>query len=597
MKLSKLYCNRDNAFKPIRFADGLNVVLAEIRLPENRNRDTHNLGKTTLGRLIDFMFLASRNPDFFLFKHSEEFFDFVFFLEIEVENGSFVTIRRSASEASKISFKKHANRDANFVDLAKISWDHAAVPFERAKRLLDGLLDLRALKPWGFRNGLGYLLRSQEDYSDVFRLSKFGPKHSQWKPFVAQLLGFDAVLINEHYAKIADVDRLEAHAEALEREIGGAAEDLKKIEGLILLKQKDADARQEMLDNFDFSSEDADQTGRLVEEVDARLAELNNKRYYIKKKKKSITDSMAHANILFDPIEAQRIFGEAGVLFEGQVKKDFTQLIQFNREITEERRAYLQEEVLELDNNLSLINSEISELGAKRSQILRFLDDVDLFSKYKSFSNVLVELRTEISTLERQKSLLDRLQNLQLEIREAKEIRTRLQGRIEADVRAKNSDKSSLFSSVRFFFSDIIEEVIGRKALLSASINKLGHLDFAAEILDGVGTATSAASGHTYQKLLCVSFDLAMLRAHLDLPFARFVFHDGIFEALDDRKKEKLIEVVRSYSQFGLQPIVTLIDSDIPVTTTKNSFFNEDEIVSLLHDENEEGRLFKMPPW
>ena len=58
MKLSKLYSNKPDVFEPVDFAPGLNVVMAEIRLPENRNKDTHNLGKTTLGRLLDFGFLA-----------------------------------------------------------------------------------------------------------------------------------------------------------------------------------------------------------------------------------------------------------------------------------------------------------------------------------------------------------------------------------------------------------------------------------------------------------------------------------------------------------------------------------------------------------
>jgi uncharacterized protein YydD (DUF2326 family) len=36
-------------------------VLAEFRVPDNRKEDTHNLGKTTLSRLLDFYFLASRD--------------------------------------------------------------------------------------------------------------------------------------------------------------------------------------------------------------------------------------------------------------------------------------------------------------------------------------------------------------------------------------------------------------------------------------------------------------------------------------------------------------------------------------------------------
>lgn len=82
MKLSRFYSNKPGVFDPVDFASGLNVVMAEIRLPENRNKDTHNLGKTTLGRLLDFGFLSGKNQDSFIFKHFDLFKDFVFFLEI-----------------------------------------------------------------------------------------------------------------------------------------------------------------------------------------------------------------------------------------------------------------------------------------------------------------------------------------------------------------------------------------------------------------------------------------------------------------------------------------------------------------------------------
>ena len=75
--------------------------------------------------------------------------------------------------------------------------------------------------------------------------------------------------------------------------------------------------------------------------------------------------------------------------------------------------------------------------------------------------------------------------------------------------------------------------------------------------------------------------------------------YDGwVFESLDDRKKENLLMVIRRYAELGLQPIITLIDSDLPVRTVENeSVFGRDEIVLSLHDENEQGRLFKMKAW
>lgn len=144
MKLSRLYSDRPDKFAGVDFVSGMNVILAEIRLPENRSKDTHNLGKTTLGRMLDFGFLAGREPNFFLFKHIDLFSDFVFFLEIELTDGSHVTVRRSVAEASKVAFTKHAVGHQDYSTLLEHEWDHFDVPFERAKDLLDSLLDWRA---------------------------------------------------------------------------------------------------------------------------------------------------------------------------------------------------------------------------------------------------------------------------------------------------------------------------------------------------------------------------------------------------------------------------------------------------------------------
>lgn len=598
MKLSRLYSNKPELFESVDFVAGLNVVMAEIRLPENRDKDTHNLGKTALGRLLDFGFLAGRDPKFFLFKHLDLFKDFVFFLEIELQDASYVTVRRSVEEASKISFKKHQAGHQDFSALPMSEWDHQDVPFDRARDLLDGLLDLRALKPWSFRKGLGYLLRSQDDFRDVFHLRKFQAAHADWKPFLAHILGFEAPLIVQHYDKEAELTQKQTTAQTIKDELGGSIEDISKIEGLLLLKQKEAEKKQKLLDAFDFRAQDKDRTKQVVDDVDERIAALNAERYSLNQNKKKILASLEEDQILFNPDEAQRLFEEAGVLFKGQIKKDFQQLIAFNKAITDERRGYLQEERTEVEAELKRINAELNALGKKRSDMLSFLSGTDVFTKYKQVSDDMVTLRADITSLERQRGFLHRLQELRTDIRALTEERGHLQTQIEVDVERQNSDKSSLFSVIRLFFSEIVEEVINRKALLSVSPNKEGHLEFKAEILDESGNATSADLGHTYRKLLCIAFDMAILRAHIEDKFPRFVYHDGVFESLDDRKKENLLTVIRRYADLGLQPTITLIDSDLPVRTEKDEpVFSRDEIVVNLHDENEQGRLFKMKAW
>jgi uncharacterized protein YydD (DUF2326 family) len=598
MKLSKLYSNKPDIFAPIDFATGLNVVIAEIRLPENKDKDTHNLGKTTLGRMLDFGFLTGRDAKFFLFKHEDTFKDFVFFLEIELGDASFLTVRRGVEEASKVSFKKHEASHQDFTALADSGWDHFELPFERAKEMLDSLLDWRGLKPWSYRKAIGYLLRSQEDYGDVFQLKKFASAHADWKPFLAHILGFNAELVESHYKKEEELQEKQTTVQTITSELGGSVEDLSKIEGMLLLKQKEAEKKQKLLDAFDFRAQDKDRTKQVVDDIDSRIAELNAERYSLNQNKKKILTSLEDDQILFNPDEAQQLFQEVGVLFKDQIKKDFEQLISFNKAITDERRGYLQEERVEIDARLKDLNAELTSLGKKRSDMLAFLSSTDVFGKYKQVSDDLVTLKADIQNFERQRGFLTRLQQLRTDIRTINEQREHLQTQIEEDVEKQNTDAKSLFTSIRLFFSEIVEDVIDRKALLSVSPNRDGHLDFKVEILDESGNSTSADRGYTYRKLLCIAFDMALLRAHLDQKFPRFVYHDGFFESLDTRKKENLLTVIRQYAELGIQSIVTLIDSDLPPRNEKDGpVFSPEEIVLTLHDETEQGRLFKMKSW
>jgi uncharacterized protein YydD (DUF2326 family) len=598
MRLSKLYTNKPDVFSPILFRPGVNVVLAEIRLPENRAKDTHNLGKSTLGRLIDFAFLVRRDSRFFLFKHQERFEDFVFFLEIELIGGGYLTVRRSVRAATKIAFKKHQAPDQDYSRLTNAQWDHFDLPFEKARSLLDSLLDWRGLKPWNYRQVLGYLLRSQDDYRDIFQLGKFASGHADWKPFLAHLLGFDGDMVAEQYSQEAKLAEDKDKADTLRQELGtDGIDDPSKIDGMLLLKTVDLEKKQARLDQFDFRLSDKERNKQITDEIDEQIAALNSRRYTLSVNRKKISKSLDEGQILFSPDDAQSLFMEAGILFDGQIKRDFQQLIEFNKAITEERRAYLLEEQTDIEVELKDINTKLNTLGRKRSEALSFLSDTDAFDKYKLLTNELVTLRAEVAVLEKQRALLHRLHNVRTDIRTKVEQLAQTQAAVEADVEAQNSDVSSRFSTIRLFFNEIIEDVLDRKALLSVAINKAGHLDFHAEILDEAGNSTSADLGHTYKKLLCVAFDLAVLRAHCEEPFPRFAFHDGIFESLDDRKKENLLEVLRKYADLGLQEIITLIDSDMPPREGADEVFDDSEIILTLHDEGDDGRLFQIPAW
>jgi uncharacterized protein YydD (DUF2326 family) len=593
MKLSRIYSNRLDIFVPIEFREGLNVVLAEIREPENREKDTHNLGKTTLSRLIDFCLLKQKDKDFFLFKHQDRFADFEFFLEINLGEKEFLTIKRSVENATKISFKKHVVGSQDFAHLADNQWDHFDVAFDRAKRLLDGILDLKVIAPFDYRDAIGYSLRVQDDYGDIFQLGKFRGKHSDWKPYLAKMLGFNTDLVSENYAITDEIDELESQGALLRADLVGGLDDLDKIDGVLVIKQRQASDVETQVKQYNFHLADAKITEELVNEIESQIASLNQRRYYLNMQQKRIADSLRD-KVVFDPDSAQTLFQEAGVLFQGQIKKHFEDLKRFNAAIAEERVLILEAELKQISIELIEIQTQLAQLNEKRTTSLAILDDKQFFAKYRKMTARWVEVKTDLEVLMRQRKAAQELQNIQNKILTKKARRTELRRLIEENISAPNAR----YRSIRLFFTEIIKSTIDRDVVLSTRVNDNGNLEFSAEILNEKGAETSEGMGHTYRKLLCVAFDMAIARTYLQDKFVHFLYHDGVLETLDDRKKLNLIGIVRAYAAAGLQHIITLIDSDVPQLVDGPPFkFEDDEIVLLLHDQGDDGRLFRMPVW
>jgi uncharacterized protein YydD (DUF2326 family) len=593
MKLSHLYSNKPNVFNPVRFSPGLNVVIAEIRDPANLEKDTHNLGKSTLSRMIDFALLKERSKDFFLFKHENIFSSFIFFIEIDLENGSFLTLRRAVENASKISFKYQAANYQDFSSLAEEEWDHWEIPFERAKSLLDGALDLQAIKPFGYRQALGYALRTQDDYDDVFRLSKFAGKHSDWKPYLAKVLGFDAEAVSESYELSTDIENQSAEVSLLRIQIASTNLTPDKLEGILLVREKEVRLVEKQLELYNFQLSDSGVSEQLVNEIESRISELNERRYYLQMSRKRISDSLRD-RVLFDPEKTRTLFEEAGVLFQGQIKRSFDELIAFNISIADERESYLKDELQQITQELSGIESELIQQNDRRASSLSVLQDRETFSKYRKMSEHLVELRTNYELLTRLKHAFDRIQTIEKQVTLKKARREEIKQALTENILAG----SEIYRAIRLAFSDIVKHTIDREAVLSTRVNEQGNLEFSADILNERGAETSEALGHTYQMLLCIAFDMAVVASYLGQKFIHFIFHDGIFEGLDDRKKLNLIHQAREYCGRGIQHIVTLIDSDLPMQDDGKRFrFETDEVCLILHDQGDAGRLFKMPVW
>jgi uncharacterized protein YydD (DUF2326 family) len=321
MQISRIYSNRPEVFAPIDFncretADLLNVVYGEVHHPKDQKKDSHNLGKTTLINLIEFLLLKGYAQEQFLFKNIERFKDFVFFIEIALNSGDFATIRRGPAEYNKIALKRHDERHLDLSGAADDLWDHVDRTNEEACTLLDGWLDLRILKPYDYRQAITYFLRTQAEYQDELQLAKFAfGKDRHWKPFVAHLFGFNEAPIERKYELDETIQRLKQKQADQQTTVQYTEEQQPELLARIGVLQQQANENEAAVDAFSFEPKERRIMRELVDTVEAEVAATNDQLYNIRFDIRQIDAALNHKD-KFDLDEVTDVFEEARACFD-----------------------------------------------------------------------------------------------------------------------------------------------------------------------------------------------------------------------------------------------------------------------------------------
>ncbi len=599
MQISRLYSNLPNILSPIGFnhganADRLNIVLGEVKHPKDRKKDSHNLGKTTLLQLIDFLMLKGWSQDSFLYKHRDRFADFVFYLEIALNGGGYATIRRSVAAPTRVAVSRHEDPDQNFDGAADDVWDHPDLPIDEAIKLLDAWLDLRALQPYDYRKAITYFLRSQGDWSDELQLQKFqAGRDLHWKPFVAHLFGFNQNPITRKYELDERIAKLQEKQAEQQSEVQFKEEDLPKLTAELGVLYQHVEDLEGQLDAFRFDDEERRIMRELVDTIEDEIASLNQQIYDARYDIGQIDSSLSHKD-KFDLGEVQSIFDEAKLHFPTQLKKQYGELVEFKKKVTQERNAALRKRRKELEVALSAAEDQKTLLDARRVERLKVLRSTDTFEKFKALQKDVTQQKAQLVYLGEQRKKLEAVAETARQVREAERDR----GRVVDEIKAMLEKPTVIYERFARIFNEYCQKVLSHEGIFFFHINSNNNLDYKISLgLAGQkGVASSQGEGTSYKKLICALFDLALLRVYEDIPFFHFVYHDGMFEALDDRKKLAFLELVREQvSHRKLQYIMTVIASDLPRDSKgKLVAFADDEIVLRLDDSGQAGRLFKM---
>lgn len=588
MKLSKLYSNKP--FHNLTFITdkgGLNVILGDAKGTGDNKQ--HNLGKSKLAELLDFMLLKGIDKSFFFYKeiNKQKFENYEFYLEVLLNDGKYLTIKRTVANPTKIAFKLSNIKSAGFIFY---DFFDKTLAFDRAKTYLNELLDLDFCKETNenYRRLINYSLRTQGDYepkmNTIFQLRKFAKnKDKDWKPLIFNLLGFNGGVLKEKYELEETIKEATKTIKSQEKEIGIESENRDSLVGKIQNKKYEREELSKELDNLNFYQRDKETINKLVGTIEEEIADLNtqlyNIEYDIKKLNESITNEFS-----FDLNRVKSLFNEVQLHFSDQLSKTYEQLITFNHQITQERNLQVRQTLKEKQQERQVVNNRLIDLNQQKEQFRNLIQDTSLFKKYAVYQKQLVEIERELARFQTQLERVDEIEKKKgdiedTQINELQDIKNQVKEIID------NTAKCILYMDIRKTFSSIVKQVLNETALITISRNSAYNIDFKPEFPN-----SAKSDGATYYKILCIAFDLSILINYRNKSHFRFVYHDDVISGDDNGVKTRLIEVVHEICEkYDIQYIFSAIKDNIPIGIDLS-----DNIILELNDKNDAGKLFKM---
>ena len=362
-----------------------------------------------------------------------------------------------------------------------------------------------------------------------------------------------------------------------------------KILGLIDIKTEEKKKVEEEIDRFNFYTKDSGVTKELIDSIDSQLQSLNAERYRLGYEIRKIESSLEQVSTVVRLDKLKELYKEVGVFFPEALSKKYDELEKFIQAISSEREKYLKGNLIILKREYEDIDAKIKSKEKERSNRIVMLTEADAYDKFKIYQKDLANIEGEVNLLREKLRLIDNSSIIEEEIESLQEQKKLYISEI------RDAINKRAHAEINRIFNQIITEIVGTNAIISIKQNTDGNVEFEADYQTLTQITTSEADGTSYKKLLCVAFDLALLIHYSKHSFYRFVYHDGVLEGLDDRIKQRLLNVTqRLCKEYNLQYILTLIDSDIPRDIRSDGYkFPIGSICLNLDDKNDQGKLFE----
>lgn len=163
--------------------------------------------------------------------------------------------------------------------------------------------------------------------------------------------------------------------------IGPFSLNIGELSTEVITRQKDVDSFKEQLDAFQIHPQYEDiskEANNLTDEIHSLTNTLILRQRLLERYEASYAEE--------DPglplADIEKIYAEAGVLFQGSVLHPLSEVIEFHKAIVSNRKEYLRSEITSLRKDVIEINSQITVLSIQRSEKMKILETHGALAEY-----------------------------------------------------------------------------------------------------------------------------------------------------------------------------------------------------------------------
>ncbi|MBK9262924.1 MAG: DUF2326 domain-containing protein [Polyangiaceae bacterium] len=572
MRLVKLEAN-DSRFKTVRFnRTGLSLILGQKKTPavetKHKTRTYNGVGKSLLLELLHFCLGSNANDAFK--KHLP---DWSFSLTIELDGRERI-ITRSAGKPSDISL------DGDKIALTKLN----------EALLFDCFQPTAGIKGLTFQSLLSPFIRSGRGAYERFDRANDGDSKAEYWPMVrnAFLLGLDLQLAQSKYQLRSRQTQLKKTMKQLESDPLFADLLADDKAGIELRQLKEDEARlEEDLRNFAVAEDHAE----IEREANGIKRDLEAARRELVKTREAIAqvDRSLETKGDLDPTIVERVYAEAKIALPQAIRKDISEVMAFQRDLTQKRVYRLTQDRQALEHDRTLLEQRVRELGSRLDEKLRYLGTHVALDEYLAVNEQLNGLRQRIAKLQASKEQREKV------ARELKTIDLKL-----AEQAIKTDDylarSSPLIEEANTIFRGFTRPLYDNLATGLAVTNDNGENTLRYKIEAHI--PRDAAEGINEAKIFC--YDLMMLvlrRGHA----MQFLAHDSsLFSPVDHRQRLTMFQIADQLArEKGFQYIATLNEHDVTSMTPNDPelraeferLFAEPHVILRLTDQSPRDRL------